>query len=310
MSQLQSLVYRIAMLFSIFFLIFAAVGCGTVTTRSAQVHNISVHPVGTGIADANGLHIQASTVFSCDHEIPFALAADRLTYDTGEINQMTAYLDAHWGSSSANANPPFPGTFTDLSLFDGSAPPLRCNWDLQITNTGTDQVQISQADVHMASITALSNHYHLVDVCSLIQCHTQGGNPTGCGDYSALFDLSTNPKVGDVYSSPIAVPTEYGNACKGAPIIAPGASIELSIYLMLEISPGNVSYSLVPGLNLSTSTATSHLTLTSMTGTPKFATSDRLLCYGWAGSAFVLENRNSDLDPRIIDRPSHDSTCL
>jgi hypothetical protein len=237
--------------------------------------------------DTAGLHIQSSDGIDCGKSLVFATA--RLTYDSGEIQQMATYVGAAWyGKKSL---PPLPPT---LTWVPGTLPGGGfCTLALQITNVAQTTVQISHADIRITKPPHQNTYqYHLIDVCKLILCLPGGGGPTPCGGYSVSISLGVEARIDTVFSGEVKPHPDIdhnGNPCNPSLTLTPGQSGELIYYLK---PPGrNLIYSAIPELTLETSNGSQILQLSQLAGMLVYTDKSEFTCYAFdrAHQTFVKE---------------------
>jgi len=285
---------------------------------SNQSDNLSLNKTGVAI-DQGGLHIEASDGVQCpsgkwttgqpDHPdspqfgapLPgnnLVLATDHLTYDSNEIQQMTDYLKSMENGTNPNQMP-VPNTFrwvlggpTGLARsfnISGFQYMFDCGIDYNITNTGSDVLQIASVGVQLTASPRMNTyHYRLIDECSILgnDCPEFGGSPGTCGVYYATIKLDAN-SGNSVFSAP---PVGYDTSCSEL-TLNPRDSKDLVVYIY---SPQNSIYSAVPQLTLDTSSGPNTLTLTDLSSTLAFANDSQFICYGLQGDTFVVESTSAE----------------
>jgi hypothetical protein len=239
--------------------------------------------------DTAELHIQSPDGIDCAKSL--VLATARLTYDSGEIKQMAAYVDAV--VNDKKNIPPIPPTLTWVPgnrLNDSQA--AGCALALQITNIGKTSVQIPHADIRITMPLHQNTYqYRLIDACKLVICGGRGAGPGPCGNYGVTIHLGVAAQKDTVFSGeviPFGVDPN-GNGCPPL-TLTPGNSIELSYNLE---SPGrNLIYSAIPELTLETSSGSHILQLSQLAGTLVYSDRSQFTCYAWDGQnqAFVKED--------------------
>jgi hypothetical protein len=224
--------------------------------------------------DTAGLHIQSSDGIQCGESLVFATT--RLTYDSGEIKQMAAYLDAYWNHKKYI--PPVPPT---LTLVQGSQYAGNCSLDLQITNVGETAVQIPRVDIRITKPPHQNTYqYHLIDACKLIECGESGAGVNPCSGYQANIKLGKAASkdtvfTGEVTSFPGGT-NQDGIPC-GPLTLTQGESTELFYYL--KLSHDNLIYSAIPELTLETSSGSYMLQLSRLAGTLVYTDESEFTCY-------------------------------
>ncbi len=230
--------------------------------------------------DVDGLHIQESSALHC---LSLVLASNRLTYDQGEIQQMSQFLKYFGGFYSPGDNRLLPST---LRWEEGGSAniPGSCSATFQITNTGNTTIQISRVGLRIKQ-TPLPNTYvyRLINVCSFLPsgpvCNGgNGGVPGPCGEYYVNLSLK-NARLNDVIGdTPVA---SSNNSCPEL-TLTPRMSTEL------EISVGGPSfiYSVLPEFSVITAQGQQTLALPAFTSVVAFST--QFPCYTLQDTSLVL----------------------
>jgi hypothetical protein len=238
--------------------------------------------------DTAGLHIQSSDGIDCGKSLVFAIA--RLTYDSGEIQQMATYVDAVY--NDRKNLPPVPPNLTWVPGTDGG----KCTLDLQITNVSQTTVQIPHADIRITKPPHQNTYqYHLIDVCKLIPCLglPAGAGPGPCGGHSVSISLGVEARIDTVFSGEVKPTTDMdsnGNPCNPSLTLTPGQSGELIYYL--EPPGRNLIYSAIPELTLETSSGSQILQLSQLASTLVYTDKSDFTCYAWdkQSQTFVKED--------------------
>ena len=258
------------------------------STPSISTKQSSDFTLNKGAAiDTDGLHIQSADGIDCGKRLVFA--TERLTYDSGEIQQMTAYVGAVY--NEAKNLPPLPSTLTWVpgNEYGGGY----CDLHLQITNVAQITVQIPSADIRIMKPPHQNTYqYHLIDVCKLIRCGEKGAGGGQCGGYYVDIKLGVTARKDTVFSGDVVSGMdENGNPC-GPLTLTPGQSKELGYGL--EPPGRNLIYSAIPELTVETSSGSHILQLSQLAGTLVYTDESEFTCYGWdsQNQTFVKEDRS------------------
>jgi len=251
-----------------------------------------------------GFHVELNSV-NCGLNI--SLKDTQNTYDAGSLKQVADFLLPFAKGSafglmpedlfSATDVPPLP---TMLEAIPGAH---SCDTGIDITNTGTDPVQITGFGIRLTSRPVPNaSRYHLVDVC------TMWPNPVTFGPCYPEFSGHCVPEVvfnlsGSDTSDKIVVPAKsnYDERCFGLTTVAPGD--DAGFGLKFTSKPDNWKYT----IELTVDVSTSHGDQTLVIPSPKpivltLASADRFSCYGLQGDSFVQEAFNQ--------APSEEQQCL
>lgn len=250
---------------------------------------------GNVSVDADGLHIQATDGIECSpgyklgHSPPnhLVLATSRTTYNSGEIQQITSYLDAL--SQTDETMPSIDSITTPLPASLTWASGASCSTTLEITNTGNSTIQIPQIDARLTAASQQNNYqYRLIDACSMLsadkcRCGGCGGAGGSCSVYAATIQLGVGQQDSVFSSTPTSMDT-----C-GQMTLAPSSTLEL--YLSFSSSPpSNLMYSLTTELTLKTASGQQVLALPQLGSSVAFADNSQFSCYGLQNQTFVQIN--------------------
>lgn len=264
--------------------------------------------------DIDGLHVQSNFGLSCPSSRYMGglliVPSNRLTYDTAEASQMVQYVRA---IADRQASPPpyyagivqlpVPTTLRWVSAGrnDTQLTPTvavaDCFFEMQITNTSSQRVQLLRTGVRLTASTQVNNYqYHLIDFCSVLSpsdiywddCipHPEGGS--ACSFVSADVTLGVGT-AGVSFDGPITQTIDPNNPCPPGLVIDPGKTGEIYIHFA---SPKNLIYSVVPTLTVDTSGSPTVLSLDAMGNTLSFASGSQFTCYAFHGNTLVEESIN------------------
>lgn len=223
------------------------------------------------------------------------LASDRTTYSQNEIAQMRACL----GSTSEGVNPldnPTPPS-TLRWVLGGSMDIIpvhaqnECGASLRLINTGNTPIQTPQVGVQLEERPQEKAYqYHLIDVCSLVQCVPLIGGNGDCHTYFASIQLGLGEQNTVFSAVPHETDPTTGGSC-GILTIAPAAQVDLSLNFPLDPTiPKNLIYSVVPTFTVDTDQGEQVLSLSQFASTLAYASGSQFPCYGLQGNRFVLES--------------------
>ncbi len=259
---------------------------------------LNLSPNNTNVAaDADGLHIVSLHGIQClgatiiTPPNLLVLATNRSTYDTGEIQQITKYVNLINQGNQVMNKMPLPSTLRRvlggrIERDSTSHDLLGCDVNYQITNTSNAAIQIPRVAVRLSQASRPNTfHYRLIDFCTMIQheegssCLSSGGGPALCSVHQAYISLTPGAAGATFGAAPTA-----GGTCP-ALTIAPQASIDL--YITFD-GPAEV-YSVVPEFTLITSAGQNVVALPQLQSIIAFADTSQLACYGLQGNTFILE---------------------
>ncbi len=317
-------------------------GCGknTITpqpaitpSQSATVGAISVPPPSLFSSNPGGvfnlaglLHIDTSwphapsgsirCAINYDEDTNIVLATNRLTYDTGEIQQMTAVFAFDQSSLPGEKPPLFPNTLQRVS---GDLPGADIpNWNTDdrgyvsdsggctgawsFTNIGQQAIQIALGIRYVRASQPNNYHYRLIDACSLPgvvspgNCgHKAGGSPTVNTFTFLLKPGSKNTIV---------------QATSRVPPLNPGGTADVELIFLPANSADHQIYSFVPEFTVSTINERITLSLPQLTSTISFITPSQLSCYHWQNNTFVsLDIGNVSYSPPFVN-PNSNVLCM
>ncbi len=252
-----------------------------------------------GSFDTSGLlHIETKGV-SCpidgiqSYQNTLVLSTDRLTYDSGEMQQMVAYVDG-W-LSSQKATPPSTlqevlgslyGRFDNWHIWN----PSGCTIHMEITNIGKTSFQISKMALRLtANAQQNSYHYRLIDICSLplSAYHLQNCPPIGRGGgmVPTIYDLKL--KRGNT-STLFQGQISPDSSSPLAPTIDPGQAASIVLNIEPSDPSSNLIYSVVPTVTLDIAGEERTIQLVQLSSKIAFVSPSQLSCYGLQGNAFSL----------------------
>jgi hypothetical protein len=286
------------------FVVLPFTACGASSTQAKSPTNSNEI-----VFNGDGLHTEAS--LRCDENI--VLATNRITYDTGEIQAMNAYLkgiaigtysnsfgNVHVVGTSAGGERPAdpPGS---LALVDGGSD---CGAQIELTNTSSSPIVITQIGAKLlAAPTVNTYQYRWVDCYSLVPEGAQGygrgctvfdgtGSPQ-CDTYSASIDLK-NGAVGTVFSAtPSAMSLPGGEDCPAQLTIEPHSS---TMFLDVDFTGGNLKYPVAIQLKIRAAEGEKTLTLSKSPTTLTFAGAAQFSCYTLEGTTFTFVKHAIDTD--------------
>lgn len=251
-------------------------------------------PVGTSVAfDLGGwIHVQSGGGFVCS--VFSSLAPGTLvlptvlpTYDQGALQSMTNYITAVRGVTGGRSGP-FIGAYPVFSanpqafqLVAVDTASEGCWETLQITNIGNAPVQIAQISVrYIVNTQTNTQHYNLIDACSLIACFPPRGVE---GTYDAPFDLHP----GNANNITPATCLEDHNGCLPQALsLKPGEIAEMQ--LVYSSSPSSdLTFSLIPSFTLNQLGKQMTYAAPQLQATFAFASASQFSCYALQGQQFV-----------------------
>jgi hypothetical protein len=289
-------------------LVLAACGSTSTALGPAPTSTPTSTPASNAPLDvtADGLHIQAEPLSCASPSVPstvnfgswLVLATTQLTYSASDLQQLRDYL-----ASIPKLTGPTPATLkwvqgapttTQIGPYHGVLrfyTPAYCATDLQITNTSSSPIQISQAGLRLKAVPQPNPlQYRLIDVCSLNTaimqaCQSNQGASDLCTAYDVQVQLTSGASGIDELAAPVGL-DPYENSCP-ALVISPGAQIELSLNF------GSADPLVYQGdIELQMQTAGGQqqaLVLSQAPATLMFADPSRFTCYGLQGTTFTVE---------------------
>jgi hypothetical protein len=259
---------------------------------------------------ADGLHIQTYGLSCASPAAPsgvnfgawLVLATTQLTYDASDLQQMRDYLGSLRSLTGATPGPT-PSTLkwvhgapttSQIGPYRGVLrfyTPAYCFDDLQITNTSTSPIQISQAGLRLQAVPQPNPlQYRLIDVCSLggaiVQfCQLNQGASDLCIAYDVQIQLARGASGAEDLAAPVGL-DPYKNPCP-ALIISPGAQVDLSLNFG---SAEPLVYFGALEFKLQTAAGQQQtLVLSQAPSTLTFADPSQFTCYGLQGTTFTVE---------------------
>lgn len=220
------------------------------------------------------------------------LAANRLTYDSYELQQIKDYLGninptgmqvpntLNWVlGGPIGTGRPFQVDGSPAGYFVG------CGFSMQITNTSQSIIQIANVGLKLNAAAQQNTYqYRLIDVCTVVPTNCRfGGIPGGCSFSVATIQISQGPANRVFSAAPIAA-----NPSCGELTLNPGEEKGLFVFIA---SSQNLIYSVTPQFVLISSEGQSTVTLSEMTSTLVFANNSQFTCYGLQGDTFVAESQ-------------------
>ncbi len=282
-------------------------GGATPTSPAVGAHNepttAPIYPSGAGFDVGELLHIESTSLNCALYPTTFSshksfaskalvLGTDRLTYDTGEIQEITSYaFDPH--SPLPNTIRLVPGVVSEGEKAqhqfkqEGPSPGNSgCKGSLEITNIGKTTIQISQIGIQLSATPKPNTyHYRLIEICTLPNapsvCPGLGARPL---DYTFAFQLKMS-SAGTVFQGQMY---SNGTRINIGPTLDPGRTAE--VYTSFDSSgvPDNLIYSVIPELTLDISGEQRTVLLSPLENTFAFAHQDQFSCYKWQSNTFVL----------------------
>jgi hypothetical protein len=256
-----------------------------------------------GFTDADGLHIQ---LFGLDQaEQPYlavgisctpslVLRDPAATYSASDLQAIHTYLNsvgqdnAGFPIPDSNAPPTLRWVSGNRPAHDGGQ---RCLASLQVTNAGTQPVQITQAGVVLASSpTSNSYQYALLDACTISPTFgdcTGGPAQTGECAYMATVQLAAGSSSTS-YSAPITTNSQNDPKCPLPLLLQPGQTATIVVGLVAPASRDNLIFRVTPELMVYDTTSRT-LVLPTLTSTLVYADAGQFSCYGLQGQTFTRE---------------------
>jgi hypothetical protein len=277
----------------------------TATFANSQQGTLLLPNTGAAFDSSGLLHVETSGIrCPIDNwpavESTLTLSTDRLTYDSGEIQGMAAYVDGKL--TSQNPSPPLPNTLQVVlgSLYGGLGSwhivDAGCTMRMEITNIGKTSFQISQMALRLTANPQQNNyHYRLIDICSLplpaqdlLPCHGQRGG----GESATVYEIKL--KMGSTDT------VFQGQTSSLPPTIDPGQSASVVFFIEPSDRLSSFMYSAIPEITLDLSGEERSIQLTQLQSRIAFVTLKQLVCYRLQGTTFVP-----------LDLGPHDDTwCL
>lgn len=247
--------------------------------------SVTMDIAGLSIYSADGIQcpLGLGRVSPSDYLV---LATDRLSYDSGELQQMETYVaNAVYSDQSYSMPPP-----TALQWVPGGT---FCNIDLQITNTGDSAIQIVSAGVKLQQDAQPNNYqYRLIDACSLVRTSSCRNVPYILPHCRAKVQLNSG-SAGAVFDNTFTMsyqgPSSSLDQQCPAVLLQPKGTVILSIDLSSSSAAG--IFSIVPELKLSNQT--DPLQLDQMATTITFSDASQFTCYGLQGDTFIQVDQNA-----------------
>ncbi len=223
-----------------------------------------------------------------DEDTNIVLATNRLTYDTGEIQQMAAVFA--FDSLSGQQPPPFPNTLQRvLGDLPGAYIPNwgtydkgyvsssgGCTGAWSLTNIGQQPIQITPGIRYVTDSQPNNYRYRLIDACSLLSgnCgHKAGGSPSTNTYTFLLKPGSKNTRVQEQVMSQLS--------------LYPGETTDVELFFLPANSSSYQTYSFTPEFTINTVNEQTTFSLPQLTSTVSFITPSKLSCYQLHGNAFV-----------------------
>ena len=264
------------------------------TPANSQQGTLLLPNTGAAFDSSSLLHVETSGIRCPIDDWPaventLALSTDRLTYDSGEIQEMATYVDGKL--TSQNPSPPLPNTLQLVlgSLYRGLGSwnilnGIGCTMQVEITNIGTTSFQISQVALRLTANPQQNNyHYRLIDICSLplpaqdkqVFCPLGRGGGGLATVYE--FKLKTG-STGTVFQ---------GQISSLPPTIDSGQSATVVFFIEPSDRLNRFIYSAIPEVTLDLSGEERTIQLTQLQSRIAFVTLKQLVCYGLKGTTFV-----------------------
>lgn len=289
----------IAELFVIF-LLFTLNSCSTLV--APLTHTISPTPnraapftSNDGIAAPNiyhnfdipdVLHIQGD--FGCTPQpnavgSALVLSANRFTYDSHEIQQMSAYLDNPSQIPLPDTLQFVSGGFLTPSSLDDFA---GCGGIWELTNLGNTTIQISNMVLRLTADSQPNlQQYNLINVCSIgssqkrnthnpYHCIPSGGTING-----AVYSFLLRPGKGNTEFQPTPPSSKVVS-------IDPGKAMILLMHVESPVPDGSQIYSVIPVLTVNTIGRQITYELQQLVGILTFAKDSQFSCYQLQGDTF------------------------
>jgi hypothetical protein len=299
-------------------------GCGgSVNTPSPPASHTSPTPInkqqGTaflpnigGLFDISGLLEVETGGISCsvDDISPFGntlvLSTNRLTYDSGEIQRMSAYVDAMLNGQSS----PLPDTMQ--IVLGGHYGVIKdwhvenrfgCTMQMDMTNIGKTSFQVSHMALRLTADSQQNNYqYRLINICSLplpAQDLQVCPPSRGGGILPTIFEFKLKRGNADTLfqgqisrysSSPLPPTLDQGQAARAV------------LYIQPSDTSSNLFYSIVPEITLDSAGEERTIQLTQLKSKIALVTPSQLSCYG-------LQNSTGTFSP-LGTEPHANTWCL
>jgi hypothetical protein len=216
---------------------------------------------------------------------------------------MRTYLQAVTGDIrtqvqeySPSDDPTYPPRPDTLQVAPGTPPNSECFGQLQVTNEGDQDIQITQLGITYTGASRPNPYsYRLIDRCSLYTC---GPCSAGCGNAESCLpfaDVRLTPgPQGANKDTPViirypngATPTPDNKDCIYPPL-APGDREDVNVDLTSTI-PSQI-YNIGMSVTITTSAGSKTITLPqTFDSVFPFAANAQFSCYALQGSAFAVE---------------------
>lgn len=292
----------------------AGQSCASAQPSSTPTVPPSVPPLAhsfnsAACVDMNGLHIQTAGI-DCDAWV--VLAGQQTRYDTGTIQQMSAYLDAftdtYYGvnfAANAGLQGYLPVLFTpqlaqslprlpaalqvvagtrNIQVLGGRV----CRGLFDITNVGSSDVQLlSVGATHTSASTPNATNYRLVNTCTLPVQPTFCGSGIGGGAVCRFIaEISLQGGSAGTKSDAPVMGSPADGGCDGPLTISPGGLREVQVEFA---STEALLYNVQLALTLNTSTGSMLVQLPPAFNTSlAFARDTQFSCYDLKGTSFVI----------------------
>ena len=277
-------------------------GCGQNSNLKSRV---VAPPLAKGIAfDVSYLHIYSAEGIHCENHSHYVLdvdtlpnapranlvlTTDRLKYDSGELQQMLAYVGAVYGLVDLPLSQP-PSTLSwvpgGVKVYLPAAELTGCYGEMEVTNVGKNTIQIRSMDVRLTAVPQQNRRrqYRLIDLCSLVP-KSITCPPEGAGGTPLVYNFQLSPaNKGAVFSA---------QTLNGDGQVQNGLETTLNpndtvfVYAAFNSSPDNLIYSVVPDLVFDTPDGQQTVALPQLASTLYFADDSQFSCYSLQRDTFV-----------------------
>jgi len=297
-----------------FFIVFLLFGCGSGGSKTSATpspkRDSSAPLMGKVITIPDLLQVHYNRSIDCplayvDGMVRFTpnalvLNSTRLTYDSGEIQQMAAYVNGvehHFlyddpGSVQVpNTMQLVPGSLTaDIKQWSlERRQDQGCNGTIEITNITKAPIQLSGISAQLNTAPHQNSYsYRLINVCSLpiedkpTQCppHLRGGGI----EYNYDFHLAMANANMVFEGQRQEDPQGPGTTIRPGDVLTADLNFTSS---KTSKSPDNLVYDILPILKIDVSGEQRTITLPQLRSTVSFVDASQLACYSLQGNRFV-----------------------